>query len=882
MRLQLKVPRGLTFGLATAASVRRSAVYSSPRPPDGPSCSRWVSCSCCRRDDTPFFSRNDRRVSYSPHATQSFTSQKSSIFIETVAATDGTPRQTASRPQLPLPPTLPYSPDSVPFQRHLQHLSLAVLSSDPDDSWRSYLALHKSLRRYIPDDLFRNLLAHQLSNPHAKQSWVRGLALIKFAKRCGVEARNLGEENLRNALRAGFDLVLKTKVSDFRRYLPELKALWVQLKATSTEVPVDLRKGYLRIHCKRTAKNKDERMARAHDALREVIGLYGTAGIEREAGKIVSLYDESDASLHVESLRLAAWCAEQGLELPDDAFLVMLRLHQLWTTQGREAMFELRRTVQAVVGAPAGLEFLRAVLADIEDRYRSPTQRTVDAISSRLPVPQLTRETLELLATDTPDLDVVLDALASLTQREAEVAAIVTAVLHHLDRRPSTDTLIRALPLLLETDTLDQLRLDHLRAILRLLVSALPSEQAYTFCRKVYAVARQREYRWTHADRKYWHTLFHHAVHPTRRHLHFASRLYADLQHDGLAIHLNDHLALIRAIGMSRSDSRPILLERHIRDFMQTANAATPTSFIVALVTGLTSSKDAHDASIAFDLSRRILHDRPFPLEAAQLLIPRLAASSNLAYLRKAVLLLDFCPTAEAYNHVIFSIVAHSKVEARANQMSRTEALSQAVGMYKRMVDRKINTTPRTVSLLLRALVDARHVEAAINVFEAAADNGVSLKPNAVGRLMVRLILDDKLDRAVDIETKWRQATSTVALKGKTYDRAIVGARVLLDIKRGVHVDLGEIARKTGWTGTAPFLRFIETLKPDSSVAETRSQLARSGDVGAETSTMVRPAASDPPPTAGRLRRPWIRSDNDRQRSFDADSMVAVRSGVAA
>lgn len=700
-----------------------------------------------------------------------------------------------------------------------------------------------------------------------------------------MEVRYLGEENLRNALRSGFDLVLRTKVSDLKEYLGDLKSLWAQMVQTSKSVPIDLRKSYLRLHTKRIAKNKDQRFDNAEQALREVVERYGVEGIEREAGKIVSLYAGSDESIHTQSLRLAAWCAEQGLELSDDTFLIMLRLHETWFSPGQDALVKLRLSLDSIETSPVGFDFLNSVFADIEHRYRSPAQRIAGAMTAS--TPELIRRTLDVLATDKPDFVAVLNALSVLARREAEVSVIVTAALDHLDSHPSPDNLISLIRLLLQAKLLDKIRPDHLRHMLQLLVLALPSESAYVLCRKVYSAARQRGYRWTHPERTRWHILFHHAVHKTRRHLHFASRLYADLQSDGQAIRRNDHLAFIRAIGMSRSASRPILLQRHIDDFIQSSNSVSPNSFVLALVTGLTSSKSAQDASIAYDLSRQILRDRPFPRSAAQLLVPRLSASANLVHLRKAVHLLEDSPTAEACNHVIFSIVAHSKPDARAGQMSRSEALSQAVGMYKRMQSRDISATPRTVSLLLRALVEARYVDAAIDVFSAAVKNGIVLKANAVGRLIVRLTLDNDLDRAAEIEAKWRQVSTSVSASGKTYDQAIVGARVLLDLKRGFEVDLEEIAKKTGWTGTAPFLRFIETLKPHA-ITETRSrsQIEHQQDdvvvgAGAESirdshdheSASVRPAAMD---SGDRPRRPWIRSDNIG-RGFEADSMIAVR-----
>lgn len=784
-----------------------------------------------------------------------------------------------TRHHLPLPPTLPYSPGSVPFKRHLQHLSLSVVSATPDESWRTYLALHPSLRRYIPDNLFRSLLAHQLSNPHAKQSWVRGLALVKFARKCGVEARNLGQENLRNALRSGFDLVLRTKVSDLKQYVGDIKGLWTQVEE-SKDVPMDLRRGYLQFHikqAKQTNGKKRERAARAADALRDIVETYGAQGIDREAGKIVSLYHGTNESTFVESLKLAAWCADQRMAVHDDTFLIMLRLHQLWIVQGLEALPKLHSIVPHISTSSPGSDFLNLVLADLEHRHRSPEERALDALANNGTAPSLTRSVLDSLASQDGNLEIAIDSLAQLLSKDAEVGAVVTSILNRLSQNPDSEALIRLARLLLERDTLRHLRLSHTSLLLRLLISALPSEDGYILCRKVYTVARTHGYRWLPFHRSYWHQLFRHAIHRTRRHLHFASRLYADLQADGLPLHRNDLLALIRTIGMSRSSSRPILFDRHIRDYLDSETFGIPDALIMALVQGLTTGNDSRDASLAVDMSRRIMQDRPLPITAAEILIPRLAASPDLYHMRQAVHLLESSPTAESYNHVIFSIIAHSRTDARAGQMSRTEALAQAVDVYKRMVNLGISATPRTVSLLLRSLIDARHTGFAMSVFEAAIKNRIQLKANAVGRLMVRLIIDDHLDQAAAVECQWRSLSPQIGSnQGQIYDRAIVGARVLLDTKRGIEVDLDQIARTTGWKSTAPFLRFIESLKPHpASVADVQMM---GSDVGAEIS---RPAMLMNP---DRPARPWIRSDNEARREFngDSDSMVTtgIRSGI--
>jgi hypothetical protein len=190
--------------------------------------------------------------------------------------------------------------------------------------------------------------------------------------------------------------------------------------------------------------------------------------------------------------------------------------------------------------------------------------------------------------------------------------------------------------------------------------------------------------------------------------------------------------------------------------------------------------------------------------------------------------------------------------------------------MYERMIQKGVPVSARTVSLLLRALVDARRITSAMGVYNAAIDNGYSLKPNSVGRLMVRLILDDRLDEALQVEDRWRASACTPS--GKRYDRAIVGARVLLDTKLGNKVDLEDIAKKTGWSGTGPFLRFVESLKPRMETSEDE----QAEQVGAENreGTDVRPAITATATDRGSQIRPW-NTDKDKIEALDS---VGIRS----
>lgn len=813
MPLRLHTPRlgssALSLGLGRTTS--KSTTYIPPRPPEGPGCSRWLSCTCCRSSTNVGASKSAYFSSNRRHNNTKAPTFPNTDTEPALSPNDST-RQTA---RLPLPPTLPYSPNSVPAQRHLQYLSLAVVSSTPEDSWRTYLALHPSLRRYISDDLFRSLLAHQLLSEHPKQRWIRSLALVKFAKRCGVDAKGLGEENLKGVFRAGMTYVLRTMTSEIETYAAEIEVLWEQVVGCR-EVPLDLRKGYLQYHIKRrNGKHISKRSNRAileteeaSAALRDVVERFGLEGIGREAGRIISLYHGLNIGRHTSSLEMAAMCAEYGKALPDDTIIVMLSLVEIWTDEGVNAMAKLESTVASLPVTQLGAEYLDGVLATLRYRLRRPAQRLADAIIHGSSIPSLARLTLDMLADFNADVGVALDALEDLLKRKAEVDMVLSAIIKRLSSRQETDSLIRLTKLLLEHETISHLRDPTIHSLFQLLSSRIPNEEAYILARKLYTIARSHSYRWHHLAS--WQILFRHSLDRKRRQLHFASRLFADAQADGLLPNADDYRALIRAVASSRSASRPILLERYITSFLELGTSPEP--FVLALVQGLAATKSANDASLALELSRRILQDRPIPPAAAELMIASLAGSPRLTHLRQAIYLLDLSPSITSFNQVIFSIVAHSRSDPRSGEMTRTEALSHAVTIYKRMMEEQIPVNARTVSLLLRALVDSRHIASALAVFDAAVGNGYTLKPNSVGRLMVRLILDERFDEAASIETKWRRSASISS--GRRYDRAVVGARVLLDTKLGKSVDLDEIAKQTGWSGTKPFLRFVESLKP--------------------------------------------------------------------
>jgi hypothetical protein len=296
--------------------------------------------------------------------------------------------------------------------------------------------------------------------------------------------------------------------------------------------------------------------------------------------------------------------------------------------------------------------------------------------------------------------------------------------------------------------------------------------------------------------------------------LHFASRLYADLHHDELTPRRTDVLAMLRSIGMTKDDSRPILLERHVKDYLAMEYGGL-NMFVTAVVEGLTSNTNPKDGELALYLARRLLQGRAIPVRAAEMIIRRLGSSPDPQHQQQCRdILLSLSPSPETAR--LFDHLLALTINRRGEGTSRDQALAIIGGIYRNMTAQGLKVTPRTRSILVRALVDAKLVLSALSVFNFSADEGIVLKSNAVGSLMVSLAEGGHLDYAEGVERRWRELA-----KGKHYHRGIVGARVLIDTMKGEDVNLETVFDRTGWRGTMPFLRFIESVKGQRASAQT-------------------------------------------------------------
>ncbi|WWD18542.1 hypothetical protein CI109_102995 [Kwoniella shandongensis] len=821
-------------GLTTLRPPSIRSIPPRPAIPSEPGCSRWASCTCCRSSlgRRTYFSSN-------PHTTIPNDEEESATVVPL-------PHR-ARMPHLPLPPSLPYSPTSHPFRRHLEILSLSLFSS-PNESWSVYTALHPSLRQYIPDQTFRSLLAQQTRHEEPALGWHRAKVLLRLAKKCRMELEDLGLEDMTNILRLGLKRILEDENYGDEAEYKLVRRLWTVVTSMESDlarVPRKIRRDWLRVQIARL-QNRRKVQTRIstvenHSSTpmeEEVLNMVergGGSALGYYIGRILFLSRGTSVEGLRESFRLMAWSLSRGTEVhPAFLFLVMRKLLSGWDRAGKNGRELLKAEIPIVLAqveaspTSSTAQQLQDIREKVEWRSLSRSERAMALLaSSGIGLPGMIGKGISIIKTSKKNLDpaeAIEAALrlleSSLRHHDADQNALITSIstaIYSARRSPRISPLvIRFVRLVHESGAIPQLPSDLTIPLFRLLLVSMPSAESYILARKIYEYARAADppFLWSQHNIDAWRKLYKFSI--TSLHLHFASRLYADLMADGLAIRRTDALMMIRAIGTKPSPSRPILLERHIKDYLWVEYGRQP-AFITALVQGLTKSS-VKDAELALNLAQRLAEDKSLQPVVVQLIIAQLARSSRPEHRAKTFnLLRSLEPGADAtwaYNTVLSYLVSAGRTEPAADQLSRNDSLGHAIALYKEMLSNRLQPNVRTISTMLRGLLDNGYVDSALAVFNTCIEQRYSLKSSAVGRLMVRLALDGRADDALVIEKQWRDLSAKS--KGISWDRGVVGARVLLDVQQGKQVDLEAVAKRTGWNGTPAFLDFIESLKPPS------------------------------------------------------------------
>ncbi|WVR06438.1 hypothetical protein IAU60_003469 [Kwoniella sp. DSM 27419] len=815
--------------------------------PDQPGCSRWFS-------STPIPSTLDRRTYFSANPQVPVDEIESSQEGEDLPGRPdiSTPHITRT-PHLPLPPSLPYSPTSHPFRRHLEILSLSLYST-ANESWSVYLALHPSLRRYIPDDMFRALLSQQADHPEIPQAWNRVKALLRLAKKCGMELTAIGPDTIAKCLRLGMRRGRtekdKAKTQDTDKLVRRLWRAMEDLVLDASQIPHEIRRAWLGLQHRRLqharSQSKDPRVGiPMEEAVLKLVSHGGATDLGHYVAEVLSNARERSVDGLRQSLRLMTYCITQGVHIGTSHLLrIMRRLSHTWTNEGEDGMEMVRKEIPLMMDeldiqpiSPIAQQLYNAV--DIAaDRSRTRVQKAIDLLDAdRMEVGEMIGRgiSLSLSSKQTGSEEAhnaALRLLESATKHEGTscepLISALTITLYKAKRSsalPSIDALItRFVRLVHEARLFSRLPSEAVIPLLRLVLTADPSTKSYILSRKLYQHARATSppFRWSQHNLFLWRRLFKSSLTPPYLHLHFASRLYTDLLADGVPVRRTDSLLMIRSIGLKSSPSRPILLERHIKDYLWMKHGS-PDTLALALVQGLTQA-GAKDADLALSLAQRLAGDQPLQPLVSRLIITQLAKSSEARDRTRCFRLLrqmDVGPEAVwSYNTVLSYLTHNARAvpEPGTKQIGRSQALQEAVTLYRELIARRLRPNARTVSSMVRVLLENHYLESAVAIFYASVRQRLVLKSSVVGRMMVHLAVVGRADEADAIETAWRGIADMP--QGRIWDKGVIGARILVDLKKGKAVDVDKIRARTGWVGTAAFMRYLDQLKPPSQAGQ--------------------------------------------------------------
>ncbi|KAK4685211.1 hypothetical protein P7C73_g4941, partial [Tremellales sp. Uapishka_1] len=694
-------------------------------------------------------------------------------------------------------------------------------------------------------------MAHQTTEEHAVHRWHRTAELMEMAIESRMGNAQIGKENLEAALQAGMKYVLKVRRKDFEANEKILDKLWEMLgivvKGKLGAVSLELRKVWLKYCLKRAQKSLDGK-ASLQCALLELNDRGGIEGIEDEVGRVLQKFGGRHDSTTEErsrvALRLLVWCWNTRIDVPEASAVSIINTMRLLeeastdqsTNPGRYRV-EVERFFHN--SSTETFERLKRCLARVTDMSLSRgevfSHHSISETNSSNLLSQSFRIIQRLDAEGNPGkaLDAVLEIWTrTLRKQEADCDRHLTMMLSFAQRlvfapgvieKSLKASFIERLARCVLELALPSLSPSSLQRLFTLLLHLDWSAESYHLIRKYYPLARSAStpYRWTDSSRTAWTRIFLHSCSPDVHHLQFASRLYADLLADGLDITRTEAVAIIRCIGTRKSASRGILLERHIKDYLWTGSPDGP--LVMALTEGLTRSKDPRDALLALNLSRRILRERSIPTLALERIIRGLVRFPERYFLTRAFDLLqspDHDLSLDTYIYILRRFAAHGRLHPSPAQLSVEESLAYVVRISLDL-SKKAPPNAQIYSIIIRALSKAKQLPIAMAIFNKSIEEGIRLRSDAVGQLMTNLVVKDELDQAEDVETRWR-----AMVMGEGFDRGVVGARVLLDMKRGNKVDFDKLKRK-GWSPTPGFWGLLKSIDPSIQIRAEQASIVQ-------------------------------------------------------
>ena len=740
--------------------------------------------------------------------------------------------------RLPLPPPLPYSPDSVPFKRHLELLQVA-LSSHPDESWTVYEALHPSLKVHVPDGLHLSLIRHQLESED--DGWDRVKELVRFAEECGLRREQLGSELIQRIMTFGvnrglaierhvdqhmdkeflgelWETLVNLHGGDISRITPTLTESWIELLYRAAIVPQRLAL---------SPKDRPFFVNQACDIIQSLAYQNKANPYAGMAQKLL-LLKERETDVPVENVRRLATLLSYGVKFDQWAVRRILgRARAVMDESERnDGWFDdMSSEIAWIVAGPQAIP-TRDLLANVMGwiRKRNPTaaevgEREMSRVRALIArhdasTPDIIRRALRLLhyfhadeTKRTPQYrpaHAVVETVESMTlvltlfERVAHrpfadchvlVAAIVRKLLdlRYAGEPSQPEMVVRFANALFSADLFSHIDPHLVHLTFDLLADALGRcDDAYPLARRVYSRARASDppYSWRQAwsSRERWKKLFNQSLLPQHGHIHFASRLYTDLLADGRRLDAADMSTLIRAVGSLPSRSKYQLLERYMRDYLFFEQGSR-VKFVEALVTGLTARGRPREAWLAFHLSKRILGDAVVPDFVYLKTLDVLSRSSRISDIRRAIEVLEYVEKDHASSSQLYYLVFRgiSLPGSRySTDKGRHDIIAVTAEVYKHMVSRGVKTGFGHVESVVRIFLNADEITRALRIVIRAANEEDPWSADLIKRTMVLLGRKGLYDQALLLYDRFRDtpvflAHSTALKIGKAYVLLIQG-----------------------------------------------------------------------------------------------------------
>ncbi|ORX33455.1 hypothetical protein BD324DRAFT_654165 [Kockovaella imperatae] len=747
--------------------------------PAGPSCSRWFTCSCCRQEAP-------RRLA------------GARPFSDRVSRVDPSSPTTWTR--LHLPPSLPYSPESIPFKRHLQALSLALGSDDPDTSWRVYQSLHDDLKRHVSDDTYCALIQHQLnviesvSSDHVIQ---RLADLLIFARTCEMSFDRLPITTLK--ILVSLDFAPRHDLS------PVLFDIWKCLarRHDLSTIPLASRRAWLNHLLSFASVDTSDafeayKFLASHRAIRGLDDLLHRIILPKTRHTIhtliLSLERLVDLSMYTPRLSRITTSVLARLA---QCHHVKPHFHTLIAIDHR--ISRLAKSVDAD---------LRTQWASIRPRFLKRQER------AKLFVGNTTTSQNQLVSLaishlhrhkSLSALNVALRLLNTVVwDRRSESLPLAGRIVDFLAKgdRLGHSTLastIRLVEILTKGDILSRQSPALLSKILQILTTCFPSSRAYFTARRLYrqALRSSRGRRWLD-----WNTVpaeqfstFLHMSMKDPTDLAFASQLYSDYMADNLRPSTRDALDLVSSVAKSTSASRDILLERHVKDYIYLDLGPLP-DLANAMVDGLCSHNSPNEAWMAFYIAHRILR-QPLSSPSRMLrIMDILLKHTTVDNVARSLVVAHHMKNWHQIPDRIIEALA-TQVEGSSNLGESKQRLSLALQLVDEMTKRCIVPKPMFTSLLIREMAQAGELDLALKNFWTYTRAGQILTAQLAATLIIRLAMSKRFGEANEIAKVYR--ANDVAMRGAlAYLATCRGSRVqgadvqpFIDAARGLTDGVG-------------------------------------------------------------------------------------------